>query len=299
MILVIGATGTIGSELTRLLAKTSEPTRALCRSLEKAEEVREQGMEPAIGNLEDAAGLEMIMDGCDRLFLLSPPDLDQVKRERTVIDAARRAGVRRIVKVSAADANPGAPVPWARWHSKIDTHLRTSGVEWTILKPTAFMQNFLSWAPMISQGKLYGAADEGRASWIDARDVAAVAANVLAGEAEGHKGATYFLTGPKSFSMSDATAILSEVLGRKVKYVNVPRFALRARLRLSGLQGWLADGIAEQFANVLAGGHSVDVTGEVTRLAGSPPRSFADFARDHQRIFRIRQTLSEQEVDDR
>lgn len=235
----------------------------------------------------------MIMNGCDRLFLLSPPDLEQAKRERIVIDAAIRTSVRRIVKVSVADANPGAPVPWARWHSKIDTHLRKSGVEWTILKPTAFMQNFLTWAPMISRGKLYGMADKGRASWIDARDVAAVAANILSGEAKEHKGATYFLTGPEAFSMSDATAILSDVLGRKVKYVNVPRFALRARLRLSGLQGWFAYGIAEQFANVLAGGHSVDVTEEVTRVTGRLPRDFAEFARDYRAVFRQRQTLFE------
>lgn len=296
MILVTGATGTIGSELIQLLAKAGEPTRALCRSSEKAEEIRRRGVEPVVGDLADTAGLEAAMDGCNRLFLLSPPDLDQVKRERNVIDIARRAGIRRVVKVSAADANPNAPVPWARWHSEIDAHLRVSGVEWTILKPTAFMQNFLTWVPMISRGRLYGTAGEGRAGWIDARDIAMVAADVLASEADGHGSATYFLTGPELFSMREATAVLSEVLGRKVRYINVPRLVLRARLRLSGQPGWFADGIAEQFADVLAGGHSVDVTGEVVKISGRPPRSFADFASDHQAVFRHRQTVTRQKV---
>lgn len=281
MILVTGATGNVGSELVRLLAGTGEPVRALCRSPEKAESLSGRGVEPVLGDLVEPGSVEAAMRGCDRVFLLTSPTPEQAWREKAAIDAARRAGVRRIVRVSAADANPGAPVPWARWHSETDAHLRTSGLDWTILKPTAFMQNFISWAPMIARGRLYGAAGEGRASWVDARDVATVAARVLAGD--GHEGATYFLTGPEAFSMREATAVLSGVLGRKVGYVNVPRIALRVRLRLAGLPGWFAEGIAEQFADVLAGGHALDVTGEVARIIGRPPRAFADFARDHRR----------------
>jgi uncharacterized protein YbjT (DUF2867 family) len=285
MILVTGATGNVGSELVRLLAGAGEPVRALCRSPEKAGSVGGRGVEPVLGDLGDPGSVEAAMEGCDRLFLLTSPAPDQVRREKAAIDAARRASVRRVVRVSAADANPGAPVPWARWHSAIDAHLRASGLEWTILKPTAFMQNFLSWTAMIARGRLYGAAGEGRASWVDARDVAAVAASALAEVDSVHEGATYFLTGPEAFSMRGATAVLSEVLGREVRYVNVPRLALRARLRLAGLPGWFADGIAGQFADVLAGGHALDVTGEVIRTTGRPPRAFADFARDHRRVF--------------
>lgn len=283
MIFVTGATGDVGSELVGRLVNTGEPVRALCRSQEKANSFRGHTAEAVLGDLDKARDIEEAMNGCDQLFLLTPPALEQARREKALIDAARRAGIRRVVKVSAADANPGARVPWARWHSEIDAYLRASEFSWTILKPTAFMQNFLSWAPMIKRGRLFGAAGKGRASWIDARDVAAVAASVLSGEDDHHEGATYFLTGPEAFSMRQATATLSEILGREVKYTNVPSLALRARLRLAGLPGWFADGIAEQFANVLAGGHAVDVTEEVARITGHSPRTFADFAKDHRR----------------
>lgn len=283
MIFVTGATGDVGFELIGRLSDAGKPVRALCRTPEKAESLSGHKIETVLGDLEEPGGIETAMEGCDQLFLLTPPAPEQTQIEKATIDAAERAGIRRIVKLSAADANPGAPVPWARWHSEIDANLRASGLSWTILKPTAFMQNFLSWAQMIARGRLYGAAGKGRASWIDARDVAAVAASVLTGKAGNHEGATYFLTGPEAFSMREAVTTLSETLSYRVEYTNVPQLFLRGRLRLAGLPAWFADGIAKQFTNVLAGGHAIDVTDEVARLTGSPPKTFADFAEDYRR----------------
>lgn len=283
-VFITGATGAIGTELTRLLAASGRPARTLCRRAEQAEKLRRRGLEPVFGNFDDPASIEAATRGCDTMFLLSPGAPNQAERERGAIDAAKRAGVRRVVRLSAADANLSAPVPWARAHAEIDAHLRSSGLAWTILKPTAFMQNFLAMIRPIPKGLLPHIAREGRVGYIDARDIAAVAGSVLA-DAQRHEGATYFLTGPEALTMREGAARLSKAMGRRVRYVNVPTVAFRLALKLAGVDDWLARGLIPQFSDVVAGGHGVDVTCEVTRLAGRAPHSFADFARDHQAAF--------------
>lgn len=146
------------------------------------------------------------------------------------------------------------------------------------------MQNFLSMTRPISKGVLPHIAREGRVGWVDTRDVAAVADRVLA-DPEGHEGATYFLTGPEALTMREIAARLSGAMDRRVRYVNVPVPAFRLALKLAGVDDWLARGLVPQFRDVVAGGHGVDVTGEIARLAGRRPRSFADFARDHEAAF--------------
>ena len=162
-ILVTGATGPVGTELTRLIAASGRPARAMCRRTGQAERLRRTGLEPVLGDFDDPASVEEAMRGSETVFLLSPGAQRQAEREKGAIDAAKRAGVRRVVRVSAADSNLGAPVPWARAHAEIDAHLRGSGLAWTILKPTAFMQNLLSMTRPISKGVLPHIAREGRA----------------------------------------------------------------------------------------------------------------------------------------
>ena len=283
-VLLTGATGGIGSELMRLVAASGRPARAMCRKTGQAERLRGSGLEPVLGDFDDPVSVEEAMRGSETVFLLSPGAPEQAEREKGAIDAAKRAGVRRVVRVSAADANLGAPVPWARAHAEIDAHLRESGLAWTVLKPTAFMQNLLSMTRPISKGVLPHIAREGRVGWVDTRDVAAVADRVLA-ESERHKGATYFLTGPEALTMREIAARLSGTVGRRVRYVNVPVPGFRLALKLAGVDDWLARGLVPQFRDVVAGGHGVDVTGEIARLAGRPPRTFDEFARDHGAAF--------------
>ena len=283
-VLVTGATGCVGTELTRLIAASGREARVLHRGAGQAEHLRRSGLEPVLGDFDDPRSVEAAMGGCETVFLLSPGAPKQAEREKGAIDAARRAGVRRVVRVSAADSNLGAPVPWARAHAEIDAHLRESGLVWTILKPTAFMQNFLAMTGAISKGVLPHIAREGRVGYVDTRDVAAVADRVLA-EPEGHEGATYLLTGPEALTMREVAARLSGAMGRRVRYVNVPTPVFRLALKLAGVDDWLARGLVPQFRGVVAGGHAVDVTGEVARISGRPPRAFADFARDHKEAF--------------
>ena len=283
MILVSGATGGIGGELCRLLRQAGVPFRAMCRKQEQADCFGKDGVDAVLGDFDEPGTLSAAMQGCDTMFLITPPTPDQLKQETAAIDAAKRAGVGRIVKLSASDSNVRSPVPWAKSHALIDHHLRGSGVGWTILKPTAFMQNFLWSKDPISKGYLPQVAGNGSVSWVDTRDVARVAAAVLT--EDGHKGATYFLTGPETLDMKQAAQRLSGVIERKVRYVDLPTSVFRAILRMTGNSRWMANGLIVQFADVVAGHHDIDPTFEIERLTGTPPHDFTDFIRDHQKQF--------------
>ncbi len=190
MILVCGATGGIGGELCKLLKAAGAPFRAMARRQEQVDRFRQQGMDAVLGDFDRPETLAAAMQGCDTMFLITPPNPDQFTQETGAIDAAKRAGVGRVVKISASDGNVRTPVPWARTHALIDHHLRAAGIGWTLLKPTAFMQNFLWFKKPIAKGFLPQVTGDGSVSWVDTRDVARVAAAVLT--QEGHAGATYF-----------------------------------------------------------------------------------------------------------
>lgn len=283
MILVLGATGVIGGEVCRLLAQAGTSFRAMARRQEQVDRFRKVGYDARLGDLDRPNTLPSAMTGIDTLFLVTAPTPAQLTQEIVAIDAAKRAGVGRIVKISASDCNVRSPIPWAKSHARIGHHLRASGVDWTILMPTAFMQNFLWFKKPVARGYLPIATGAGSVSWVDTRDIARVAATVLT--QDGHSRATYFLTGPETFDMTAAASQLSQVTGRKVRYVDLPTTVFRTILRLTGRSRWMADGLVAQFADMVAGHHDIDPTCEIERLTGEPPTSFASFLRDHREAF--------------
>jgi uncharacterized protein YbjT (DUF2867 family) len=283
MILVLGATGGIGGEVCRLLQQMGTPFRAMARKQEQVDRLRQDGIDAVLGDLDRPDTLTPAMTGIDTLFLVTAPTPAQLAQETAAIDAAKRAGVGRIVKISASDCNVRSRIPWAKAHALIDHHLRASGVDWTILMPTAFMQNFLWCTKPVAKGYLPLGAGKGSLSWIDARDIARVAATVLT--QDGHSRATYFLTGPETFDMTEAAARLSGIIGRSVRYLDLPTPVFRTVLRLTGNSRWMANGLVAQFSDMVAGHHDIDPTCEVERLTGQPPRDFAAFLRDHRAAF--------------
>jgi uncharacterized protein YbjT (DUF2867 family) len=132
------------------------------------------------------------------------------------------------------------------------------------------------------QGVLYGMFGEGRVAFIDARDIAAVAAELLTNP--GHQGASYTLTGPEALSAAEVAERLSAATGRQVRSVDLGPDGYRQALAGAGMPGWLVDGVVES-NTMLAAGHGATVTNEVARLTGRPPRTFAQFAADHQAAF--------------
>lgn len=283
MILVSGATGAIGGEICTLLSAANVPFRAMARRQTQVEALRARGIDAVRGDFDRPETLDAALRGAEVLFLITPPTPAQFEQEIAAIDAARRAGVGRIVKLSASDANIHSTVPWARTHARIDHHLRAAGLAWTILKPTAFMQNFLWFKDPIARGFLPQVAGKGSVSWVDTRDVARVAATVL--RESGHASATYFLTGPETLDMAEAAARLGAVTGRKVRYLDLPNPLFAALLRVTGNSRWLTRGLVVQFADVVAGHHDIDPTCEIERLTGVPPHDFTSFVRDHRDAF--------------
>jgi uncharacterized protein YbjT (DUF2867 family) len=277
-ILITGATGNVGAEVARLLAARGVPMRALVRNRAKAKSIELPNVEIAEGDMDKPRTLGPALAGVDKVFLVSSPEPRQVELQANVIDAAKQAGVRHIVKISAKGAAPDALSAFQRWHAETEQYLARSGMAFTYLQPNFFMQNALSFAPSIaSDGKFYGSMKDGKASFVDLRDVAAVAANALADP--GHEGKTYVVTGPEAFSFSDMARRLSSAIGKSVTYVDLPREALVQAMMGSGMPDWQAQGIADLYEWGSTGAEA-GVTDVVAKVGKKTPITFDQFARE-------------------
>jgi uncharacterized protein YbjT (DUF2867 family) len=282
-ILVTGATGNVGSSLVSELTGRGVPARAFVRDPDRAAAVLGPDVELAVGDFADPASIRAALDGVEVVFLACgnlPPQLDY---ETNVIDAAARAGVRRLVKLSALGAAPGSPVAFWDWHARIERHLEASGVPAVVLRPRYYMTNLLGFVETVrSAGAVFAPADGVKVPMIDPRDVAAAAAAVLT--EDGHEGRAYELTGPEAVTFHDVAAHLSELRGRPVRFVPVLDGDALEGLLQAGLPDWLATNIVAVFAMLRREG-SAQVTDATYALAGRQPRHLAEFLADHAALF--------------
>ena len=282
MIFITGATGSIGSELCRLLAAENIPSRAMYRKEGHQTGFKALGLEAVQDDFNDADSMRQAMQGCDTLFLLTAPDPQHAQREMALIKLAINLGVQHIVKVSTANTNQSSPLAYSRTHAQIDQYLRNQPINWTILRPTGFMQNFTEYAHPISQGILPHMLNDGQISYIDLRDIALVAKHVLT--QPGHAKATYYLTGPASLTVAEVAWELTAVLGHAVQAINQSEADTRKALGYAGLDAWHTDALIEQF-KIGANGGEMDVTGEVARITGQAPRSLTQFVNEYRTRF--------------
>ena len=281
-ILITGGTGTVGSVLLEKLAATDANVRALVRSQGKAERIKSTGIEAVIGDLDKPETLPAALKGVDRVFLLTSPTERQAELERNVIAAAKNAGVSHIVKLSAIGAGPDAP-PLIRDHYLIEQEIESAGIPHTHLRPNGFMQNILMTAPTIKEkGLFYGPLGEAKVSYVDARDIAAVAAAVLTGD--GHQGKAYEITGPQSLSSKSVAQEFSSVLGKDVQYVDLPLEAMRSSMLGTGMSAWLTDRLIGLF-EFYKDGRAAAVSNVVREVTGQEPITFRQFVREHVEAF--------------
>ena len=267
-ILVTGATGNVGSFVVDLLRARDVHVRTLPS--------RPRPLHPAT-----FAGLT---DGADAVFLACGNVPDQTDFECAVIDQAARAGVRRIVKLSAQGADPGAAVAYWRWHAQVEEHLRASGVPSVVLQPSFYMSNlFAATEHVREQGMLFAPAGEAAITMVHPADVAAVATMALT--TDGHDGATYLVTGPTAITYTQVAADLSAATGRSVGYAAIPPEAAREALRGAGLPDFVVAQLLEVFAALRRGEQTV-VTDTVQRLTGWAPQTFATWAATYADTFR-------------
>ncbi|GCD97824.1 SDR family oxidoreductase [Embleya hyalina] len=279
MILVTGATGSIGRHLVRRLDELGAPFRALVRD---ADQGRALGCPYAVGDFDDPDSIAAAVVGIDRVLLngagaVPTPDgrpQPMVAQQKTVIDAAGRAGVRRIVKVSVWHAHRGGRLAQGA-HWEIERHLEASGVEWSLLHPSGFMQNFLTGAGTFDDnGSLIAPAVDAPVSYIDCHDIAASAA-VLLTEPRG-AGETFVLTGPEALTMREVADHLEGSLGRPVGVVALGAEDMAARLEAQGVPRRFADDVAHLWADVGTGSMAA-TTPAVEHLTGREPRTFVAF----------------------
>lgn len=282
-ILVTGATGNVGSRVVGELRGRGAQGRAFTRDPDKASMMLGDEVELAVGDFGDSESLRRSMEGVDGVFLACSNQPRQVEYEMRVIDAAKEAGVRRIVKLSALGTGTGAPVAFWDWHARIEDYLQASGVPCVILRPTFSMANLLGSAETVRYtGKLFVPAGDAGISMIHPQDVAAVAS--LALTEAGHEGETYTLTGPEAIAFGDVAAHLSEAAQREIEYLNVPDEAALQGMTEQGLPEFVAAQIVTVFGTLRDGGQE-GTTDTVQTLTGREPRSFADFAREHAPLF--------------
>ncbi len=283
MILVTGATGTVGRPLLELLSARGEPVRAMVRN--PAVAVVPPPVEVVRGDFDASASLPGALAGVSAAFLLTAPSTPNGDHDAAFVAAARQAGVERIVKLSAIGT--GAVTPEGEvigsQHADGERVLREGGVEWTILRPSVFASNTLSWADAIRHGRpvanLTGA---GRQGVIHPRDIASVAATALT--ADGHTGRVYTLTGPESLSVPEQVTILGEVLGRPVTYTDIDPRTIRAQLAGSGM----TDAAVRIMVNGLSyarSGRNDTVTSDVYAVTGRSPMTYRSWAEEHRTWF--------------
>jgi uncharacterized protein YbjT (DUF2867 family) len=283
MILVVGATGTVGSEVVAALRARGVPVRALVRDAGRARAALGEGVDLAEGDLGDAAAVRRAFDGVTRVFLLTPNGPDQLEQERAVLDAASAARVERVVKLSAISADPGSASSFLASQGRAEALLARSGLPAVVLRPSFYMSNVLASAATVrAEGCIYGAFGDGRLAMVHPADIGESAAAALT-EA-GHAGRTIVLTGAEAVTFAEIAERLAAVLDRPVAYVDVPPEGMLGALAGAGLPDWLAGGIVEIQLQARAG-IGETTTDEVARLTGHPPRGLDEYLRENAAAF--------------
>jgi uncharacterized protein YbjT (DUF2867 family)/predicted ester cyclase len=288
MILVTGATGNIGRQLVMQLAQTGQPFRAMVRNAAK-----EQPMLGQVPNLTLVEGdfsktntLPAALDGVDKVFLLTPSDYRQVDQQGNVIEAAKAAGVKHIVKLSVVGAAHDAPAQLMRWHAQCERLLEQSGMAWTHLRPHVFYQYWLQLVyPINMTGGFYASLDaDVPLPAIDIRDIAAAAVRCLT--EPGHEGKVYRLTGPEALTNVQVAEKIGKVMRRPVSYSYMPPEQTKAGMMQLGMAPWFVDFVVGMDEAYSTGNYS-EVTHDFYKLTGRQPTSadrffydFADFIRN-------------------
>ncbi len=278
-VLVTGSTGNIGSLLLKQLAEDAGLTvHGLVRSDEKAAQVRASGAEAVLGSFEDPESIDAAVADVDTIVLITPPNPVATDQASTVIKAAKAAGVRKIVRVSALKAAADGPTDNTRQHAQTEDELAKSGLVTVVLRPQLFMPiMFMAVESIVKDNNFYLGMGDGKMGMIDVRDVAdCVAACVVSDD---HDGQTIELTGPSSISFHDAATTLSSVLGRTITYIPVPPAAVFSSIQELGWGDWMA-GILRDYSQAYSDGWGDYTTDGVARLTGHPARSFEDFTRE-------------------
>jgi len=281
MVLVTGATGTVGREVVAQLVAEGHEVRAFTRDRTTAR--LDPRVEVVAGDLDEPETVARAVEGVDRVFSLAVGPKGAVQ-EGNLARAARRAGARLVVKLSSLGVGDRPLNAITGWHEAGERAIRDSGLSFTFLRPGSFMSNALFWAGTIkAQGRVFSSFGEGHYPPVHPRDIAAVAVKALTGS--GHEGETYRLTGPVALSVADQVRILAQVVGRPIAFVAISDEAARQGMVEAGMAGPLVEALV-QVGIFIRSGRASEVLPTVREVTGRDPLTFEQWARENAAAFR-------------
>ncbi len=274
-ILILGASGNVGSALVQQLTAAGE---TVVRATSKKENLQADQVHYDIAQ---NVGLEAALEGVDRAFVLMPPGYtNQDVLAAPLFAAARERGLKKVVFMTAmgANADPNAPM------RKAEIALEQSGIPYNIIRPNWFMQNFNSfWIQgILEQGKIFLPVGDAKGSFIDARDIASVAATLLTSDTFANR--DFDLTGAESLDHHEVAAILSEVTGKTITYQEVSPEAMRSNLLAAGLPADYSEFLL-LILSFFKLGYSAAVLPTVEEITGKAPISFRQYAQDYRQAW--------------
>jgi uncharacterized protein YbjT (DUF2867 family) len=277
-IVVIGGTGTVGSQIVQELLKRGAEVKVMTRSADRIASLP-RGIEGVVGSMLQPESLPSVFAGADKLFLITPLDRDETAQGIDAVDAAVVAGVRRIVYLSVHQADRALTIPHFVSKLPVEGVIRASGVEYTILRPNNFYQNDLAVLDAIREGIYPQPSGSVGINRVDVRDIAEAAAIALT--QPGHAGMTYSLVGPRAWTGTQIAETLTRHLGKPVMYIGDDLKAWSAQMR-AFMPGWLVRDLEIMFQHFLTAGllatqAEID---DLTAMLGHVPRSYEAFIRE-------------------
>ncbi|PWU82635.1 MAG: NAD(P)-dependent oxidoreductase [Candidatus Nitrosopolaris wilkensis] len=294
-ILVTGSTGTVGSEVVKQLASPSSVhgvIKAAVHSRDKADKFKSYNSVEIVDiDYNRSETIADALENVDKLFWLTPLAPNMTEISSNLVKEAKKNDVRYIVKLSVmgADAEPGTTI--GRVHRQEEKIIEESGIPYTFLRCTAFMQNFVNFfGPTIkTQNAFYIPAGDGKVSFVDVRDIAVVATEILtksnAKKSQQYENKAYAITGEEALSYSQAAEILSNEIGKKISYIDIPEEDARKAMKEAGIDGWHVDALMELY-RIIRADHASQTTATVEEIIGRKPLSLAQFAKDYVEFFR-------------
>lgn len=277
MILVTTPNGKVGSEVAKGLLEQGQKVRLGAHTPKKAQTAFPQA-EVVPFDFADEAGVRAALTGVSALYLASPGDAQAEPVER-VIDLAKEVGVERIVRLSAMGVEQSDnPL------REVEQHLEASGLQYTLLRPSWFMQNYstLHADSIRTQNAFYEPAGDAKTGFIDARDIAAVAVKALT--EDGHHAQAYALTGARAYSRYEVAEAISQSTGKTVTYEPVAETQFQKSMTSAGMpEGYLA--LMTGLYQAVRAGHTSAVTDTVEQVTGRPPISLEGFAQDYKDVW--------------
>jgi uncharacterized protein YbjT (DUF2867 family) len=285
MILITGASGTVGRAVLDEVRKTKGLAKAMYRNADGAKQAPQE-VDTVLADFGDKRSLKQALAGIDVVFLVCSPIPQLVELESNMIEACRENGVKHIVLNSALGAQD-YPKSFPSWHRAVENKLKSTGLACTILRPNSFMQNIVAYnAPSVrSQGAFYAAMDNAKVSLIDVRDLGAATAKVLTAP-QAHVGKVYELNGPQAFTYSEVAEKISRETGRPVRFVDIPEDAQRKAMLDAGMPDWQVTALLDLQQYYTRLGKGGEVTDVLPRLLERAPNTLDQFLHEFKDSFR-------------